>query len=77
MNPATFHPDYRPIRPPPPPPSADPEALDDDYEQATEKATPASHSFLEPRGEGILFAVLCILSSLIIYCGVLLIRFLA
>jgi hypothetical protein len=41
-----------------------------------DKATPASHSFLEPRGEGILFAVICVLASVTIYFGVLLIRFL-
>ena len=41
-----------------------------------EKLQPVSHSFLEPRGEGILFAVMCVLASLIIYSGVLLIRFL-
>ncbi len=40
------------------------------------KLTPASHSYLEPRGEGLLFAFLCLLASAIIYSGVLLIRFL-
>jgi hypothetical protein len=66
MNPATYHPDFPPF---PTPPA--------DRPPASEKETPASHSFLEPRGEGILFAVICVLSSVIIYCGVLLIRFLA
>lgn len=42
-----------------------------------QKLRPASHSFLEPRGEGLLFAFLCILCSAIIYAGVVLIRFLA
>jgi hypothetical protein len=41
-----------------------------------EKLTPASHSYLEPRGEGLLFAFLCLLASAIIYSGVLLVRFL-
>jgi hypothetical protein len=41
-----------------------------------EKLTPASHSYLEPRGEGLLFAFLCLLASAIIYSGVQLIRFL-
>lgn len=40
------------------------------------KLRPASQSFLEPRGEGLLFAFLCVLSSAIIYAGVVLIRFL-
>jgi len=48
-----------------------------DLELEPERLTPASYSYLEPQGEGILFAAFCLLSSLIIYCGVLLIRFLA
>lgn len=44
--------------------------------RSRERMYPASHSFLEPRGEGILFAVLCVLCSSIIYAGVLLVRFL-
>ena len=68
MNPATLHPDH----------------LEHDSDRASvsnncevDQLTPASHSFLEPQGEGILFAAFCLISSLIIYCGVLLIRFLA
>jgi len=68
MNPATLHPDHL--------------EHDDDSTQVSdapeiERLTPASHSYLEPQGEGILFAAFCLISSLIIYCGVLLIRFLA
>lgn len=69
MNPATLHSDH----------------LEHDDADATaasdapdiERLTPASNSYLEPQGEGILFAAFCLISSLIIYCGVLLIRFLA
>jgi len=43
----------------------------------TDKLVPASHSYLEPGHEGILFAVICVLCSAIIYGAVLLIRFLA
>jgi hypothetical protein len=68
MNPATLHPDH----------------LEHDTDSTSaaadapevEHLTPASHSYLEPQGEGILFAAFCLISSLIIYCGVLLIRFL-
>jgi hypothetical protein len=48
-----------------------------DLDLEPERLTPASYSYLEPQGEGILFAAFCLISSLIIYCGVLLIRFLA
>jgi hypothetical protein len=48
-----------------------------DLDLEPQRLTPASYSYLEPQGEGILFAAFCLLSSLIIYCGVLLIRFLA
>jgi hypothetical protein len=48
-----------------------------DLEPQAPRLTPASYAYLEPQGEGILFAAFCLLSSLIIYCGVLLIRFLA
>jgi hypothetical protein len=41
------------------------------------KLHPASHSFLEPRGEGIVFAIICLLASAAIYAGALLIRALA
>ena len=42
-----------------------------------EKRAPASHSYLEPGSEGILFAIICLLCSAAIYGAVLLIRFLA
>jgi hypothetical protein len=45
-------------------------------EETMEKLTPISHSYLEPGNEGIVFAVICLLASAIIYGGVLLIRFL-
>jgi hypothetical protein len=45
-------------------------------EFSADHVTPTSRSYLEPQGEGILFAAFCLISSLIIYCGVLLIRFL-
>jgi hypothetical protein len=61
MNPATFH--HRNYRP------AEPR-----YE---EKLTPISQSFLEPRGEGILFAFLCLTCSGIVYVAVQLVRFLS
>jgi hypothetical protein len=67
MNPATLHhPDYRPA-----------DALDDQDRPTYEKLTPASHSFLEPRGEGLLFAFLCLLCSTILYVAVQLARFLS
>jgi len=68
MNPATLYPDH-----------LDHDAADSTAADAPEieRLTPASHSYLEPQGEGILFAAFCLISSLIIYCGVLLIRFLA
>jgi hypothetical protein len=66
MNPATFHPHSRSTR----------SRIRRHAERSAEKLEPVSHSFLEPRGEGILFAVFCLLSSAIIYCGVLLFRFL-
>ena len=47
-----------------------------DLDTPTPHLKPASYSYLEPQGEGILFATFCLLSSLIIYSGVLLIRFL-
>jgi hypothetical protein len=48
-----------------------------DLDTPTPHLKPASYSYLEPQGEGILFATFCLLSSLIIYSGVLLIRFLS
>jgi hypothetical protein len=42
----------------------------------TDKLVPSSHSYMEPGNEGILFAVICVLCSAIIYGAVLLIRFL-
>jgi hypothetical protein len=68
MNPATLHPDHLEH-------DSESDAISDSRE--LEHLTPASHSCLEPQGEGILFAAFCLISSLIIYCGVLLIRFLA
>jgi hypothetical protein len=65
MNPAAFQP-----HPHQPRPHASPET------EHAEKLTPASQSYLEPGSEAILFAVICLLCSAIIYCGVLLIRFL-
>ena len=68
MNPATLHPDHL--------------EQDDSDSSSTadnlnaDRLATASHSYLEPQGEGILFAAFCLISSLIIYCGVLLIRFL-
>jgi hypothetical protein len=68
MNPATLHPDHIEH-------DSDSTAVSEPCE--FDRLSPASHSFLEPQGEGILFAAFCLISSLIIYCGVLLIRFLA
>ena len=45
-------------------------------EFSADHVIPTAGSYLEPQGEGILFAAFCLISSLIIYCGVLLIRFL-
>jgi hypothetical protein len=58
---------------PPTPPAANESAPN---EFSADHVTPTSRSYLEPQGEGILFAAFCLISSLIIYCGVLLIRFL-
>ena len=68
MNPATLHPDHIEH-------DSDSTSVSDSRE--LDRLTPASYSYLEPQGEGILFAAFCLISSLIIYCGVLLIRFLA
>jgi hypothetical protein len=65
MNADTFHPDRTPC------------CDRDDDNFVPRKLHPASHSFLEPRGEGILFAVICLLASAAIYAGTLLIRALA
>jgi hypothetical protein len=70
MNPATLHPDHLEHD------AADSTSAAADAPEI-ERLTPASYSYLEPQGEGILFAAFCLISSLIIYCGVLLIRFLA
>jgi hypothetical protein len=48
-----------------------------DLEPEPDRLPPAPYSYLEPEGEGILFAAFCLVSSLLIYGGVLLIRFLA
>ena len=69
MNPATLHPDHLE--------HDDADATSASDEPEIERLSPASHSYLEPQGEGILFTAFCLISSLIIYCGVLLIRFLA
>jgi hypothetical protein len=68
MNPATLHPDHLEEH------DSDSSSAADNFN--VDRLTPASHSYLEPQGEGILFAAFCLISSLIIYCGVLLIRFL-
>ncbi|MDB5319749.1 MAG: hypothetical protein JWN40_1380 [Phycisphaerales bacterium] len=68
MNPATLHPDHLEQH------DRDSSSTADNLN--VDRLTPASHSYLEPQGEGILFAAFCLISSLIIYCGVLLIRFL-
>jgi len=62
MNPAAFHHHH----------SSNPQS-----HVELEKRTPASHSYLEPGSEGILFAIICLLCSAAIYGAVLLIRFLA
>jgi hypothetical protein len=69
MNPATLHPDHLEQHETEAPATAEARNVD--------RLTPASHSYLEPQGEGILFAAFCLISSMIIYCGVLLIRLLA
>jgi hypothetical protein len=66
MNPAAFQPHRHE-------PRSDSHREDDNLE----KLVPVSHSFMEPGNEGIIFAVICLLCSGIIYCGVLLIRFLS
>lgn len=63
MNPSASQPHPRP-----------PRNIAEDHPR--QKLNPVSHSYLEPGREGILFAVLCLLCSAIIYFGVLLIRFL-
>jgi hypothetical protein len=78
MNPATLHPDRGSNILPSTPPAQNMhtaiESAPDDF--SADYVTPTSRSYLEPEGEGILFAAFCLISSLIIYCGVLLIRFL-
>jgi len=78
MNPATLHPDrgsnILPSTPSAPNIHAANESALDEF--SADHVTPTARSYLEPQGEGILFAAFCLISSLIIYCGVLLIRFL-
>lgn len=42
--------------------------------QRAERVEPASQSFLEPRGEGIAFAVCCVVASVLVYAGVIMFR---
>jgi hypothetical protein len=79
MNRATLHSERRTARFRPRPSARTRGRIEDpaDLEPQTSHLKPASYSYLEPQGEGILFAAFCLISSLIIYCGVLLIRFLA
>jgi hypothetical protein len=55
------------------------DGCDDDvetFEPRREKIAPASSSFLEPRGEGLIFAAICLIASALIYSLVVLVRFL-
>ena len=65
MNPAAFQPHPDTTR-------SDSHSEDENLE----KLVPVSHSYMEPGNEGIIFAVICLLCSGIIYSAVLLIRFL-
>ncbi len=81
MNTLTLHPDRAHRRPSPradlkPPAQPTDEFAEDFDEVSNQQPIPTSQLYLEPEGEGILFAAFCLLSSLLIYCGVILIHFL-
>jgi hypothetical protein len=55
------------------------DCFDDDteaFEPRREKIAPASSSYLEPRGEGLVFAAICLIASALIYSLIVLVRFL-
>ena len=69
MNPATFRPPTRTPRP-----AGLPYPGIDDLDASADKLFPASHAFLEPGNEGLVFAGICLLCSAVVYVSVLLIR---
>jgi hypothetical protein len=73
MNPATLQRPRRPARS-----AVVPATLAEDLDAFPENVDAApAYFFLEPGGEGIVFAVACVLCSAIVYAGVLVARLLA